>query len=85
MPNIGPLELTLILLIVVLLFGAKRLPDTAKSVGQSLKIFKKSIREDDDPAATEPPRQVTSATDPVPPAPVPPAQPHRQDDTNRTD
>lgn len=48
MGNLGPLELTLILVIVVLLFGAKRLPETAKSVGQSLKIFKKTIADDDE-------------------------------------
>lgn len=65
MGNLGPLELILILVIVVLLFGAKRLPDTAKSVGQSLKIFKKSISDDDDKPAE--PRQVTSTTDTTPP------------------
>lgn len=68
MPNLGAMELTLILVIVVLLFGAKRLPDTAKSLGQSLKIFKKSVRDDDGP--TPPPveqRQVTGVAEPVPP------------------
>lgn len=84
MGNLGPLELTLILVIVVLLFGAKRLPDTAKSVGQSLKIFKKSIHDDENTQADGSPRQVTaSSTDPV--APVAPTPPQRAEDPNRAD
>ena len=78
MGNLGPLELTLILVIVVLLFGAKRLPETAKSVGQSLKIFKKTIADDDEKKDKAP--EVTSASD-VPP---PPAQ-TRSDEPNRTE
>lgn len=65
-------ELIIILLIVILLFGAKKLPDTAKSIGESLKIFKKSVRDDPPPPAppvTEP-RQVTA----VPEASTPPAK-----------
>jgi sec-independent protein translocase protein TatA len=46
--NLRPIEIIAILLIVLLLFGAKRLPGLAKSVGQSLRIFKKetSAKED---------------------------------------
>ena len=39
----GPLELVLILLVVLLLFGAKRLPEIAKGLGEAMKEFKKSI------------------------------------------
>lgn len=39
----GPLELTLILFVVLLLFGAKRLPEIAKGLGESIREFKKSI------------------------------------------
>lgn len=78
MGSLGPLELTLILVIVVLLFGAKRLPETAKSVGQSLKIFKKTISDDDE--KKEEPREVTSSDDAVPP----PAQ-TRSDEPRRTE
>jgi sec-independent protein translocase protein TatA len=41
----GPWELILILLIVVLLFGAKKLPELSRSVGQSISSFKKGVRE----------------------------------------
>ena len=45
MPHLGPTELIIILVIVVLLFGASRLPDLARSVGVSMKEFKKATRE----------------------------------------
>ncbi len=41
MPTLGPMEWILILLVLILLFGAKKLPDTAKALGQSLRMFKK--------------------------------------------
>lgn len=78
MGNLGPLELTLILVIVVLLFGAKRLPETAKSVGQSLKIFKKTIADDENKDKAP---EVTSSTDQA----APPPQQTRSDEPNRTE
>ncbi len=42
--NLRPLEIIAILLIIVLLFGAKKLPELAKGIGQSLKIFKKEVK-----------------------------------------
>lgn len=43
--NIGLPELLVILLIVLLLFGAKRLPEMARGLGRSLSEFKKGIKE----------------------------------------
>ena len=40
-----PTHILLLLLVVVLLFGAKRLPDTARSIGKSLKIFKSELKD----------------------------------------
>jgi sec-independent protein translocase protein TatA len=53
--NFGGTELLLILFIVLLLFGAKRLPELAKGLGQSIKEFKKASTEDHPakPAETE--------------------------------
>ena len=40
MPNLKGWEWLIIILLIVVLFGAKRLPDAARSVGRSLRIFK---------------------------------------------
>lgn len=51
----NPLLLIVLLLIIVLVFGAKRLPDAARSVGRSMRIFKtevKEMREDDEKDAS---------------------------------
>ena len=56
MGNIGTGELIIALLIVGLLFGAKRLPEVARGLGQSLKIFKTEISR---PAADDVIRQTT--------------------------
>ncbi len=44
--NLGWGELLVILAIVLLLFGAKKLPDLAQGLGKSLKIFKQSLKGD---------------------------------------
>jgi sec-independent protein translocase protein TatA len=47
----GGWELVLVLLVVMLLFGSKRLPDSARALGRSLRILKaetKGLRSDDD-------------------------------------
>ncbi|MBI4587248.1 MAG: twin-arginine translocase TatA/TatE family subunit [Candidatus Rokubacteria bacterium] len=43
--GLGYQELLLILLIVLILFGAQRLPDLARSLGSSVKEFKKGVVE----------------------------------------
>lgn len=55
MPNIGWTELLVILLIVLLLFGANKLPDLARSMGRSARIFKSEVKEmRNDDAADQP-------------------------------
>ncbi len=46
MPNLGPTELLIILGIVVLLFGATRLPKLGRSMGQSIRGFKQGLNDD---------------------------------------
>jgi sec-independent protein translocase protein TatA len=48
----GGWELVLVLLVVLVVFGSKRLPDSARALGRSLRIFKaetKGLRSDDEP------------------------------------
>jgi len=55
MGSLGPTELIIILVIVLLLFGAKKLPDLASSMGKSIKEFRKASEEadaDEQPAGT---------------------------------
>jgi sec-independent protein translocase protein TatA len=55
MPNIGPLELAIVLVVVLLIFGPKRLPGLGRQLGTGMREFKESItgsnkrdRDDDD-------------------------------------
>jgi sec-independent protein translocase protein TatA len=74
MPNLGAPELLLILLVVLLLFGAKKLPDTARGLGRSLRIFKSEMKAaNDDDADGTPPQQIVAKPDDV--TPVPPPKP----------
>jgi len=58
--NIGWPEILLVLLVVLLLFGAKRLPDLARSLGKSLREFKKG-REDGDASDEKKPPSAPAA------------------------
>ena len=56
MPNIGPLEIVIVLIIVLIVFGPKRLPEMGRSLGQGMREFKNSITgndEDDEPREIE--------------------------------
>jgi sec-independent protein translocase protein TatA len=45
--SLGPMELMIILAIVVLLFGGKKLPDLAKGLGEGIRNFKHALKEDE--------------------------------------
>ena len=58
--NLGPTELIIIAVILVLLFGAKKLPELARGSGRALRIFKsetKGLIDDDDDDETKTPEQ----------------------------
>ena len=62
MPNIGPMELIIVLVIVLLIFGPKRLPGLGKQLGTGMREFKDSIsgkggKDDDEDDEEERPSQ----------------------------
>ncbi len=71
----APWHIIILLIVLVVLFGAKRLPGAAQSLGQSMHIFKKSVQglhpDEQDSAATPPPSTsyfTAPASQPPPPA-----------------
>ncbi|WP_300015543.1 Sec-independent protein translocase subunit TatA [Pseudonocardia sp.] len=79
MPSLGGWEFVILIGILVLLFGAKRLPDMARSIGQSARVFKGEMKGMKDDGAQKDGAQTPGAQkdEPAtpPPAPLPPAQP----------
>jgi len=64
MPNIGPLEIVIVLIIVLVIFGPKRLPDLGRSLGKGMREFKDSVTGKDNeelPAAEEKPAEPVAA------------------------
>ncbi|MFF2851699.1 Sec-independent protein translocase subunit TatA [Streptomyces sp. NPDC058001] len=67
--RLGPLEITLILVVILLLFGAKKLPDMARSLGKSARILKseaKAMKSEggEQNAPADPPKQEQPAAAP---------------------
>jgi sec-independent protein translocase protein TatA len=52
--GVGPTELIIILVILLLLFGGSKLPSLAKGLGQSIKEFKNAAKDDPAPPKSEP-------------------------------
>ncbi|MFE3450197.1 Sec-independent protein translocase subunit TatA [Nonomuraea sp. NPDC059194] len=78
MPNLGVPELLIIAGVLVLLFGAKKLPEMARGVGKSLRIFKAEttkLREDDDDSVTQATVQAQPQPQAQPVQPLPAAAP----------
>jgi sec-independent protein translocase protein TatA len=71
MGNLGPPELIIIALVLVLLFGASRLPATARAIGRSMRIFKaetKGLRDESDDGAEQPTQKQQQSQALPPPA-----------------
>jgi sec-independent protein translocase protein TatA len=78
MPNIGPLELVIVLVVVLVIFGPRRLPELGRSMGRGMREFKDSVTgKDKDQEELEAENTVTSAT--AEPAP----EPERTETTTR--
>jgi sec-independent protein translocase protein TatA len=52
--NLGPTELIIVLLVVLVLFGGAKLPKLARSMGQAQSEFKRGIKESNTPSDDEP-------------------------------
>ncbi len=73
--NLGPGEITVIALVAILLLGWKKLPDMARSLGRSMRVFKSEVTEmkqDGKAAAETVPGQVVPP--PAPPRAAPAAE-----------
>ena len=71
----GGYEWIIIIAVLLLLFGAKKLPDMARSIGQSARVFKGEMKglKDDEPAAegTKPDETKPAESTPTPPQALP--------------
>ena len=58
MPNVGPLELAIVLIIALVIFGPKRLPELGRSMGRGIREFRSSIsgKGDEDDESSQPPQ-----------------------------
>jgi sec-independent protein translocase protein TatA len=65
--GVGPLEIIIVLVIVLLLFGPKRLPDLGRSLGSGMREFKDSVTgKDDRPDDLAERTEATPRTEPAP-------------------
>jgi sec-independent protein translocase protein TatA len=62
MPNIGPMEILVVLIIALVVFGPKRLPELGQSVGKGIREFRGSLsgehRDDEEKTDTAEPRRI---------------------------
>jgi sec-independent protein translocase protein TatA len=61
MPNIGPMEIGIVLIIALVVFGPKRLPDLGSSLGKGIREFKGTLNGDEAPEP-EPVESKTTTT-----------------------
>jgi sec-independent protein translocase protein TatA len=79
MPNIGPLELAVVLIIALIVLGPKRLPEVGRSVGKGMREFKAALStESVDADEAEDNAEGDAETEDDPPAPGVAAAPTRR-------
>ena len=71
----GPFEIILILVVVLLLFGAKRIPEIARGLGKGIREFKDATNDIKQELTVEPPRRQPPQIPPAPPVAAQPSQP----------
>jgi sec-independent protein translocase protein TatA len=77
MPNVGPLEIAVVLIIVLIIFGPKRLPELGQSMGRGIREFKNSLSGDKDKDDAEEKRHELEASQQVQVSQPQPPQPPR--------
>ena len=70
MPNVGPLEIAIVLIIVLIIFGPKRLPELGQSMGRGIREFKNSISGDKDKDSPEEKRRELQSSESQPTQPA---------------
>jgi sec-independent protein translocase protein TatA len=70
MPNVGPLEIAVVLIIVLIIFGPKRLPELGQSMGRGIREFKSSLSGDKDKDSPEEKRPELQASEAKPTEPA---------------
>jgi len=71
MPNIGPMEIGIVLVIALIVFGPKKLPELGKSLGKGIREFKGSIGGDSDETEAQQSAIAQPVTAPVQPVTAP--------------
>ena len=79
MPNVGPLEIAVVLIIVLIIFGPKRLPELGQSMGRGIREFKNSISGDKQESPEEKRRELEASQQQA----AQPAQPPAGDTTSK--
>ena len=75
MPNVGPMELVIVLVVALIVLGPKRLPEVGRSLGNGIREFKDSLSGENDNHdevhldVEDPPKPVTTAAATAPAAP----------------
>jgi sec-independent protein translocase protein TatA len=70
MPNIGPMEIAIVLIIALVVFGPKRIPELGRSLGKGIQEFKGTIGGDHAESPTPPAAVAEPASAPVAAGPV---------------
>jgi sec-independent protein translocase protein TatA len=76
--GLGGWEMVIVVIAILLLFGAKKIPELAKGLGTGIKEFKKATREVTDEIQNAPPETAAKTTPPPSPAPSRADQPVSQ-------
>ncbi len=76
MPNLGPIELVLILAVIVIIFGVGRLPEVGGALGRGIREFRRASKDDDEleSADMKAKAEAAAASDTNRPSPPPAAE-----------